>query len=195
MPTPPETTIERRRPSRLPYVLALLFMGAVVVAAWVGRDSYQPIIAGVPAPGFTAETLDGEVRTLDSYAGKVVLLNVWATWCPPCREEMPSMQTLYERIDDPDFEIVAVSVDADIAGALGWGGRIGGNVGEFADEFGLTFPILLDPSGRIADTYQSTALPESFVIGRDGVIYRKVAGGTDWTAEVYVQQIERLLGS
>ena len=170
-------------------------MGSVVAAAYIGRDSYRPVIAGEVAPPFSATTLDGDSMTLESYAGKVVLLNVWATWCPPCREEMPSMQALYERIDHPDFEIVAVSVDADIAGSLGWGNRVGGDVPAFAEELGLTFPILIDPSGRTADAYQATALPESFLIGRDGVIYRKVAGGTLWDDEQYVAQIERLLGS
>ena len=65
----------------------------------------------------------------------------------------------------------------------------------FVDEYGLTFEILRDPSGQIADTYQTTGLPESFLIGRDGVIYKKVAGGTEWDAEQYVEQIQRLLGS
>ena len=188
-------TRERRSPSRLPYIFALLFMGAVVVAAWVGRDSYRPVIAGEVAPYFEALTLDGEPVTLDDYRGKVVLLNVWATWCPPCREEMPSMQRLSEMIPDPDFEIVAVSVDSDLAGALGWGSRIGGDVKAFAEEMGLTFTILHDSSGETADTYQAVALPESFVIGRDGVIYKKVAGGTLWDDEQYVALIERLLDS
>lgn len=186
---------ESRRASRLPYALTLLFMGAVVVTAWVARDNYRPVIAGAVAPAFTATTFDGETVNLSDYAGKVVLVNVWATWCPPCREEMPSMQRLHEKVTDPDFEILAVSVDSDLAGAMGWGGRVGGNVKDFAEELGLTFPILLDPSGQTADTYHATALPESFLVGRDGVIYKKVAGGTLWDNEEYVALIERLLGS
>lgn len=186
---------EPRRASRLPYVLTLLFMGAVVIAAWVGRDNFRPVIAGEPAPGFVATTFAGDTVSLDDYRGKVVLVNVWATWCAPCREEMPSMQRLHERVTDPDFEILAVSVDASLLGSLGWGGRIGGNVQEFAEEFALTFPILLDPSGATAEAYHATALPESFVVGRDGIIYKKVAGGTAWDSEEHVALIERLLGS
>ncbi len=184
-----------RRASRLPYVFAFLFVGAVMVAAWVGRDNFRPVIAGEIAPGFVATTLDGETVSLNDYKGKVVLVNIWATWCAPCREEMPSMQRLHERVADPDFAILAVSVDANLFGSAGWGGRIGGNVSDFADEFGLTFPILLDPSGATADAYHATALPESFLVGRDGIIYKKVAGGTLWDAEEHVALIERLLAS
>lgn len=186
--TPPD------RPSRLPYILGLLFTVAVVVAAWLGRDNYRPVMAGEPAPDFVAATLGGEERTLDDFQGKVVLLNLWATACPPCRQEMPSMQRLSERLAGTDFEIVAVSVDAE-RGSPGWGGFLGGDVEGFAQELGLTFTILRDPSGAIADTYQATGLPESFLIGRDGLIYRKVPGGTDWDAERYVEQIQRLLDS
>ena len=188
-PTPPTP------PSKLPYIFGLLFVVAVVVAAWMGRDSYRPVIAGEPAPGFVALTLNGEQISLENYQGKVVLLNIWATWCPPCREEMPSMERLAQRLEGTDFEIVAVSVDADSPGSMGWGGNIGGDIPEFVEEFGLTFDILHDASGAVADTYQATGLPESFLIGRDGLIYRKVPGGTDWSDERYVEQIQRLLDS
>lgn len=186
---------ERKRASRLPYVGALILMGAVVVAAWVGRDRYKPIMAGVEAPGWSASTLEGEPVSRDDYEGKVVLLNIWATWCPPCREEMPSMQRLYETIDDPDFEVVAISVDADAPGLLGYMGRPGGDVEEFVQEYGLTFDVLLDPSGGSGDAYRVVALPETFLIGRDGIIYRKVAGGTLWDAPQYQELVRRLLES
>jgi alkyl hydroperoxide reductase subunit AhpC len=105
------------------------------------------------------------------------------------------MERLSKRFEGTDFQIVAVSVDAPTVGGLGWGGNIGGDVPAFVEELGLTFPILRDPSGEIADTYQATGLPESFLIGRDGLIYRKVPGGTDWDDERYVEQIQRLLDS
>lgn len=183
------------RPSRLPYVAALILMGLVVVAAWLGRDRYRPVIAGAEAPDFVARDRAGTEVGLDAYRGDVVLLNIWATWCAPCREEMPSMQRLYEAIDDPDFRVVAVSVDAEIRGALGYLGRPGGDVEAFADELGLTFDILRDPSGEIGEIYQTTGLPETFLIGRDGVIYRKVAGGTLWDAPQYQELVQRLLDS
>ncbi len=184
----------RKRPSRLPYVGALIVMGLVVVAAWMGRDNYRPVIAGAEAPEFTAATMDGTPVSLDDYRGKVVLLNIWATWCGPCREEMPSMQRLREELDDPDFKVVAVSVDAD-RGVLGYLGRPGGDVQKFVDDLGLTFEILRDPSGDVGEIYQTTGLPETFLIGRDGVIYRKVTGGTLWDAPEYQEMVRRLLDS
>ncbi|MEJ2541701.1 MAG: TlpA disulfide reductase family protein [Gemmatimonadota bacterium] len=183
------------RPSRLPYILALLFVVLMVGVAWWGRDNYEPVIAGEPAPDFVATTFDGAARSLEDYEGRVILLNVWATWCPPCRYEMPSMQRLAERLEGTDFQVVAVSVDAASEGQVGWGGNIGGDVPGFVEEYGLTFEVLRDPAGRIAETYQTTGLPESFLIGRDGVIYKKVAGGTEWDDDRYVEQIQRLLGS
>ena len=89
-------------------------MGAVtiVAVAWIGRENYRPVITGELAPAFTVATVEGAPVSLADYAGKVVLLNVWATWCPPCLDEMPSMQRLYEELDDESFEIVAISIDA-----------------------------------------------------------------------------------
>ncbi len=182
----------QRSPSNLPYFVAIALALAVIGFAWLNRDRFQPVGPGVAAPAFEAMTLAGDPAGLDDWRGQVVLLNIWATWCPPCRYEMPSMQRLYETFQDEDFAIVAVSVDAPV-GQRDPMGNPGGNVAAFADSLNLTFPILHDPSGRIQRTYQTRALPESFVIGRDGVIYRKVAGATEWDREQYMTFIRRLL--
>lgn len=184
-----------RRASNLPYVAALLLMGGVVVTAWLARDSNRPVIAGEPAPGFSATLLDGTPVTLEELSGKVVLLNIWATWCPPCRFEMPSMQRLREAIPDDDFLVVAVSVDAAEAGQPDAFGRIAGDVGEYVAENGYTFTVWHDPSGGVQRTYQTTGVPESFLIGRDGLIYKKVAGPTEWDAAEYQDMVRRLLDS
>lgn len=184
-----------RRPSRLPYVAALLLMGMVVVAAWAGRDRYSAVIAGSPAPDFSATTLDGAPVSLSDLEGKVVLLNVWATWCPPCRFEMPSMQRLQEAIPDEDFVVLAVSVDAAEPGQPDAFGRIAGDVAGYVAENGYTFTVWHDPPGTIQRAYQTTGVPESFVIGRDGVIYKKVAGPTEWDSPEYQEMIRRLLES
>jgi peroxiredoxin len=105
---------------------------------------------------------------------------------------MPSMQRLYEHFSEQDFEIVAVSIDAPM-GQRDPFGRVGGDVGAFADEYGLTFPIWLNPEGTIQRIYRTTGVPESFVIGRDGRIYRKVSGATEWDQEAYIDFIQRLL--
>jgi len=138
--------------------------------------------------------MKGEPVALSDYRDRVVLLNVWATWCEPCRYEMPSMQRLYEAIGDPGFEILAVSIDAPI-GKTDAAGRPGGDLGAFAKEYGLTFTILHNPSGDIQRTYQTTGVPESFLIGRDGLIYRKVAGPTEWDLPVNKELVRRLLDS
>jgi len=181
-----------KRPSRSPYAFAILGAFAVVLTAWVARDFYQPLIPGARAPGFEVANLQGEVVSLKEHRGKVVLVNIWATWCPPCREEMPSMQRLYEEFGGEDFEILAISVDAPV-GQRGPDGRVGGNVVEFTESMGLTFPILHDESGQMQYVYQTTGLPESFLLDRDGVIQRRIAGGTIWDAEQHKQMIRRML--
>ena len=132
--------------------------------------------------------------SLEDFDGKVILLNIWATWCEPCLEEMPSMQRLYDELDDDDFEILAVSIDAPLGQSDDFG-RAGGDLDVFAKELGLTFRILHDPSGEIQRTYQTTGVPETFLIGKDGVIYKKVAGGTRWDAPVNQDLVRRLLAS
>ena len=122
----------------------------------------------------------------------MVLLNVWATWCAPCRVEMPSMERLYRELGDESFEILAVSVDAPL-GQFDAVGNPGGNIGAFADSLSLTFPILHDPEGRIQRTYQTTGVPESFIVGKDGVIYRKLIGPTEWDRPEYVDFFRRLM--
>lgn len=178
---------------RSPYLWALVGAGAVVLVAWLGRESYRPVLTGTQAPNFSAFTLDGGDMSLADYRDKVVLVNIWATWCAPCREEMPSMQRLYDEFADTDFEILAVSVDA-LAGERDASGNPGGNLQAFADEYDLTFPIVHDPAGNIQRIYQTTGVPETFLIGRDGIIYKKVAGGTHWDADVNVELVRRLLG-
>jgi peroxiredoxin len=186
----------KKNPIRSPYFWAIVAGATLVLVAWMGRARYQPVITGAEAPAFSATTLDGRSVGLDDYRGKVVLVNIWATWCLPCREEMPSMQRLYESLKSEggadDFEILAVSIDAPL-GQKDSSGNPGGDLGEFAKGLGLTFPILHDPAGDIRFTYQTTGVPESFVIGRDGVIYKKVAGPTDWDNAVNQELVRRLL--
>lgn len=184
----------QRTHSRFPYFAAGLGLALVVLFAWVNRDRLSPVVPGAAAPSFQVTDLTGQPVALEDYRGRVVLLNVWATWCAPCRHEMPSMQRLYDELRGEDFEILAVSVDA-ASGSRDAYGRPGGNISAFADSLGLDFPILHDPRGGIQGTYQTTGVPESFLIGKNGVIYRKVAGATDWDAPQYVALIRRLLES
>src|SRR4051812_16939914 len=139
------------------------------------------------APPITGRTLDStpRVKTLADYKGKVVLLNIWATWCEPCRQEMPSMEKLYQEFGAQGLEIVAVSVDDPGTEQT---------IRDFAKKYGLTFEILHDPAQATAQRYQVTGYPESFIIGREGTIRRKVFAAADWSSETNRTLIRELLG-
>jgi len=185
----------KRSFARSPYLWAIVAVATVVLVAWIGRENYQPVITGSEAPEFVVTAMDGsEVRLSDFLGEKVLLVNVWATWCGPCVVEMPSMERLYRSVEGEDFEILAVSVDAPL-GSVDVGGRPGGNLQAFADELGLTFPILHNPSGDIQSLYQTTGVPESFIIGKDGIIYKKIAGPTEWDATENEELVRRLLAN
>jgi cytochrome c biogenesis protein CcmG, thiol:disulfide interchange protein DsbE len=172
-----------------------LVLGLVVVLVgmgWAVRDRFLPVEVGSTAPDFVARDLEGNPVRLADLRGEVVLLNIWATWCPPCREEMPSMQRLHEEFRGRGFHVVAVSIDAPM-GRRDRGGREGGNVRAFAREMGLTFPLWLDPAGDIQRVYRSTGVPESFVIDRQGRVVKKVLGATEWDSAANRDLIARLL--
>ena len=137
----------------------------------------RPIQLGLEAPNFTFPDLNGQRVTLFDHRGKVVLVNIWATWCPPCRQEMPSMQRLYEKFRGKNLEILAISIDSN--------GR------EAADPFmrkiDLTFPVLLDPKETIKPLYGITGVPESFIVDKEGILVKKIIGPIDWaTPEVFL---------
>ena len=150
------------------------------------HDEMFPVVVGTDAPDFSAKTLGTPARekTLADYRGQVVLLNVWATWCLPCRVEMPSIEKLHQAYGPKGLKIVAVSIDDPGTDA---------QIRDFAKTFGLTFEILHDPSSKITEGYQITGYPETFVIGRDGVIRKKVMQATDWNSPENRALIERLL--
>jgi peroxiredoxin len=200
MPTERLPAQARRRPSRVPYALALLLLGALIVFAWLGQGSFRPVVAGEPAPEFSVVDMAGQPVHLSDYRGKVVLLNVWATWCEPCRTEMPSLERLYQQVRQmpggQDFEILAVSVDASVdrPDPLGRGVK-SSDLEAFARQLGLTFPIVHDAPGSLQTLYQTTGVPESFVVDRDGVIFYKYAGPMEWDAPQHLDLIRRLLAA
>lgn len=165
---------------------------SLVAAGWMVRDRYLPVEVGTRAPDFTATDLEGQPVSLADLRGDVVLLNIWATWCAPCREEMPSMQRLHDRFAADGLRVVAVSVDTDT------GGRFApvsgaGDVQGFVQQHGLSFDIWLDPAGTIQRTYRTTGVPETFVVDRNGAIVKKVIGATDWDSEANRDLIRMLL--
>jgi len=127
---------------------------------------------GTSAPDFTFPGLDGKKVRLSDYKGKVVLVNIWATWCPPCVDEMPSMEKLYQKFKGENFEILAVSIDEPGLKA----------VAPFMKKSGLTFPALIDSEGTIKTVYGITGIPESFIIDQQGILIKKIVGPVDWAA-------------
>jgi cytochrome c biogenesis protein CcmG, thiol:disulfide interchange protein DsbE len=169
------------------WIFVLGIIGALV-AGLVGGMALSGALAPVgidsEAPNFTAiDVHDGDTVDFERYAGDVVLLNIWATWCTPCEAEMPSIQRLHEQLGDSGLRIVAVSVDQ--------GSRDG--VRQWVDDHGLTFEILQDRAGRIERLYQTTGYPESFVIDRHGRIVKKVIGATLWDDPAQQALIRRLI--
>lgn len=170
-------------------VMTVVFGVALAVKL---RPQFDLVEVGTAAPAFHGTDLRAERPvTLADYRGKVILLNVWATWCPPCRIEMPSMQRLHEKLAGTDFRIVAVSVDGDAFYAAERAGP--SEIMAFANGMGLGFDIVHDPSGAIRNSYQITGVPESFVIDKGGVIVKKVIGAAEWDGPVNEALIRRLL--
>jgi cytochrome c biogenesis protein CcmG, thiol:disulfide interchange protein DsbE len=165
---------------------------ALIGLGWLVRDRFLPVEVGTQAPNFVARDLGGQSVSLADVRGDVVLLNIWATWCEPCREEMPGMERVHQRLGPDGLRVVAVSIDA-APGSFDPGGRRGGDIVGFAREMGLTFPIWHDPTGQIQRTYRTTGVPESFVIDRSGTIVKKVIGPTDWDSPANVDLFRRLI--
>lgn len=151
--------------------LVVAALGAIIVLGWTEREKHTPVRADSEAPDYATTTLAGEPITLAGFEGKVVVLNVWATWCPPCRFEMPSLQRLQDELGDEGLEVVAVSVDLEHAEDM---------VRDFAAEYALDFTIALDPDGRVERLFGVSGLPTTFVIDRQGVLREKIMGGREW---------------
>lgn len=126
---------------------------------------------GAEAPDFELNTLEGETVKLSDYRGKKVILNFWATWCPPCKAEMPHMQKFYEENKDKGVEILAVNLTNMDKGVE--------EVKTFVKENGLTFPIPLDEEGNAGTTYQAFTIPTSYILDENGVITKKIVGPMD----------------
>lgn len=140
---------------------------------------------GAPAPNFQLYDLTGRLVALSDYRGRVVLLNFWATWCGPCRVEMPAMEELYRDFKRRNFEILAVSTDQQGAAVTR----------PFSEEMGLTFPILHDSDFRVGVAYGARTLPMTFLVDRHGVVTHRIFGARDWQSPEGRQLIKKLLAA
>ena len=153
------------------------------LALFITACGEKPVATvGNPAPDFDTLDLDGKVWSLSKLKGKVVFVNFWATWCSPCREEMPSMQRLYTKLPKDKFEMIAL-FNNDKKPA----------VRNFVSQLGLTFPILSDEHNFAGTKYGLTGLPETFIVDKQGVIQEKIIGPAKWDSPENVEMLMRYI--
>jgi peroxiredoxin len=166
-------------------VLTLVGGSLYLGSASSSRPTYEPakiVAMGDTAPDFLLEDTDGKKVSLASLRGKVVLVNFWATWCPPCRAEMPSMEKLNQAMANEDFVMLAINVEEN--------GR--SVVPEFLKKTPHKFSILYDDQGVVQNLYGVYKFPESFVIRKDGIVDDKVIGAIDWAHPETIEYFKEL---
>ena len=176
-----------RRQWMLVIAVVAVLGGGLAAATYVLGDEVFPVRVGSRAPSFVARTVPPAppgTRSLADYEGQVVLLNLWATWCLPCRAEMPSIEALHDDFGRRGLRVVAVSVDDP---------GMEQAIADFVRERELTFEILYAPDGALQRAYQTSGVPETFVIGRDGVIRKRVIGATNWSSMANRELVAALL--
>lgn len=154
------------------HTLSRFLLFALCLFLFAACNKEEPVPVSKPlAADFTLRDLDGKEHKLSDYRGKVVFLNFWATWCPPCREEMPSMERLNEVLGGKDFVMLAVNTDEDIK-----------DLEDFTKGAPHNFTVLSDADGKVQKLYQVFKFPETFVIDRQGRIADHIIGARDWSS-------------
>jgi len=142
----------------------------------------RPVEKPFPAHPFKLRDLDDKWVTLADMKGKTVIINFWATWCPPCRRELPSMQRTYAKYKDRGLVILGINV-----------GESWYTIAPFLSPFNIQFPILLDTDSSVMNTWKAVGLPTSYVINKEGVVTHRITGGRDWDDPVFRQDLENIL--
>jgi cytochrome c biogenesis protein CcmG/thiol:disulfide interchange protein DsbE len=179
---PAGAPVLRRRLVVIVGVLAIIALAFGMV--WLQSAKYEPLTVGMAAPDFTLPDMAGKNQQLSDYRGKVIFLNFWATWCKPCKEEMPSMQVLWDSLKKEDFVMLAVSMDRVTTTK---------EISPFVENLKLTFPILTDSWGQTDKRYKLMGVPETYIIDQSGVLREKVIGPRDWTRTESIETIVQLL--
>ncbi|MBN1882318.1 MAG: TlpA family protein disulfide reductase [Deltaproteobacteria bacterium] len=174
--------------NRISYIGAILALTTVFIfgsAVLQVRAADCPRV-GDAAPEFTIETLDGKTVSLSDYRGKVVFLNFWASWCPPCKAEMPSIESLKDKMAGCDFVILAVSVDS------GNQEKIVSKVQNYIDDNGFTFEVLIDNEQTLARDYGVTSVPTTFILDESGEVVEVSRGAEYWDDDARLVQFRDL---
>ena len=185
-------TMSRHATAHHPVMRRAIGASRVLLTAFGGgactRSGDGPAVAelGKRAPAYSAKVLGGGADSLASLRGKVVLLNVWATWCAPCREEIPYLQSLHTAQGARGLAVVGVSVDAAGSDAT---------IAEFRSDFGMTYPIWLDPDERVQSLFLALGVPASYLIDRDGVLRWKHLGVVRASDSTFTRALESALGA
>lgn len=167
-------------------VVSLLILGLAFGAVWMQSSKYEPLLVGKVAPDFELPDLKDETIRLSDFRGKVVFLNFWATWCKPCREEMPSMEVLYQNFEKDGLVILAVSIDRVTTKD---------DIPPFVKSLNLTFPILVDSWGQTDKRYKLMGVPETYIIDQEGILHEKIIGPRDWTRLDNLEVVRQLLNA
>lgn len=153
-------------------IIFILGIGWIFLSASPSGNATEGSISaphsGFLAPSFSLQGLDGKLYTLSDFRGQAVLINFWASWCPPCRAEMPDMQKVFDSYHDQGFTILSINSTTQDTEA---------NVIQFVQSYNLNFPVLFDNAGYATQAYQITALPTSFFLDREGIIQEVIVGG------------------
>jgi cytochrome c biogenesis protein CcmG, thiol:disulfide interchange protein DsbE len=165
-------------------LIASLILAAMFMVVWLQSAKYEPLTVGKSAPDFQLPDLNEKEIRLSDYRGKVVFLNFWATWCKPCREEMPSMEVLYKNFEKDGLVILAVSIDRVTTKK---------EIPPFVKSLNLTFPVLVDSWGQTDKRYKLMGVPETYIIDREGTLREKVIGPRDWTRLDNLQILTQLI--
>lgn len=165
-------------------VVSIVILAVTFGIVWLQSAKYEPLTVGKEAPDFALPDMEDKTVHLSDYRGKVVFLNFWATWCKPCREEMPSMEVLYKNFNHEEFAVLAVSIDRVTTKK---------DIPPFINSMHLTFPVLVDSWGQTDKRYKLMGVPETYIIDQQGILREKVIGPRDWTVLDNLQTIVGLL--
>jgi peroxiredoxin len=153
-------------------------LGIMLLASVLGMASRPPLVGG-PAPEIALPDLQGQEVKLSDLRGKVVLVNFWATWCKPCKEEMPAMQAAYDKLRDKGFVVLAVNELEDVK-----------RVAEHIQTHGHTFPVVMDHNNRVANRYGVVGLPASFLVDPQGIVRERISGNL-LTEQTITEMVKR----